>query len=297
MFEPFTVHDGLAVYRHGVGKPVLFMAYPHATALLGDPDPMQLVCELGSLGREVVGFDPPASGRSTRAMRLDMPEMIGCALETLEVCGIDQPVDVIGHSQSAVAALAFALEHPGRVRRLVLVGGAAAGASYLNAPGALWNRSHPQFPKLAALGIAYLVTRRKAVQDLMFNLIFGVSFVDRRHVRPRAITPEDWFRPAHPRTRWAEVARHLDYRPRLPDLRALTLVMVGRHDPQCPLACSEELAQGIPNARLVIFEGSGHSPFIEEPERFTAELWRFLGPLPASSEMPRPSPFNSSPER
>ena len=276
MIEPLTVHDCLAVYRVGAGEPMLFMAYPHATNLMADPGPMQLVQEINSLGREVLGFDPPNSGRSTRAMHLGMPEMIACALETLEACGVQEPVDVIGHSQSAVAALAFVLEHPEKVHRLVLVGGAASGASYLGAPGALWNASHPEFPKLAALGIAYLVTRRKAVQNLMFNLIFRVSCVDQRRVHPLRVTLWDWFKPAHPRTRWAEVARHLDYRPRLHQVRTPTLVMVGQHDPQCPLACSEELARGIPGARLVVFERSVHSPFIEEPVRFTSELKGFL---------------------
>ena len=40
--------------------------------------------------------------------------------------------------------------------------------------------------------------------------------------------------------------------------------------------CSEELASGIANARLVIFEHSGHTPFVEEPERFVRELEGFL---------------------
>jgi pimeloyl-ACP methyl ester carboxylesterase len=248
---------------------------------------MQLVRQLESLGREVIGFDPPNSGRSTRPMRLDMPEMIGCALETLETCHLHGSLDVIGHSQSALAALAFALEHPNRVRRLILIGGAASGKSYLTAPGALWNSSHPEFWKLATLGIAYLLTRRKAVQDLMFNLIFRVSFVDQRHLQLRPVRLEDWIRAAHPRTRWAEVARHLDFRSRLAEVRAPTLVMVGRHDPQCPISCSQELARGIPNAQLVVFEQSGHSPFLEEPEEFLQTLQAFLEPVSESTPTSR----------
>jgi hypothetical protein len=36
MLEPHLVRDGLAMYRVGAGEPVLFMAYPHATALFAD---------------------------------------------------------------------------------------------------------------------------------------------------------------------------------------------------------------------------------------------------------------------
>jgi proline iminopeptidase len=86
----------------------------------------------------------------------------------------------------------------------------------------------------------------------------------------------DWFRPAEPRIRWANVARHLDYRGRLMDVAAPTLVIVGRHDPQTPVACAEELAARLPHARLRVFAHSGHYPFIEESERFWAEVAAFL---------------------
>ena len=42
------------------------------------------------------------------------------------------------------------------------------------------------------------------------------------------------------------------------------------------MGCSEELANGIPNARLAIFEYSGHYPFIEERDRFKQTVMEFL---------------------
>jgi pimeloyl-ACP methyl ester carboxylesterase len=36
------------------------------------------------------------------------------------------------------------------------------------------------------------------------------------------------------------------------------------------------LHEGIPQSRLVIFEESGHLPWLEEPNAFFAELERFL---------------------
>ncbi|WP_431898224.1 alpha/beta fold hydrolase [Micromonospora haikouensis] len=48
-----------------------------------------------------------------------------------------------------------------------------------------------------------------------------------------------------------------------------TLVTVGRDDWITPVASSETIADLIPDARLVVFEKSGHSPQVEE-----AELWR-----------------------
>jgi pimeloyl-ACP methyl ester carboxylesterase len=52
--------------------------------------------------------------------------------------------------------------------------------------------------------------------------------------------------------------------------------MYGRHDWICPVALAERLHAGIPKSRLVVFEESGHMPWLEEPETFAAELIQFL---------------------
>jgi proline iminopeptidase len=62
----------------------------------------------------------------------------------------------------------------------------------------------------------------------------------------------------------------------LGQVQAPTLLLVGRHDPQTPPACSLELAAGIEDAKLCIFEHSGHSPFIEETECCGNEIISFL---------------------
>jgi len=64
----------------------------------------------------------------------------------------------------------------------------------------------------------------------------------------------------------AETWRHLG------ELRVPTTVMHGRHDTIVPLANGEYLASHIPGGRLMVFEESGHTPFLEEPEAFNAAL-------------------------
>lgn len=266
--QPLVVHEGLAVYAFGKGEPSLLMPYPHAATVVGDPTLTFVVCGFEALGRRVVTFDPPGSGRSSRPMRLGMEEMLECTQEALRVCGVEGPVDVIGHSQAGFAALAFAIERLERVRRLVLVGAGPGGPSWMRAEGAIWNRSHPDYWRFGLRSSLYFFSRRLAAQKLMHNLIFRDSYVDQELFIAEPISSLDWLRPAHPRIRWGLVARRLDYRPRLREVHAPTLLLAGRHDPQMPPACSEEMARGIPKARLVVFERSGHYPFIEEPEAF-----------------------------
>ncbi|RDW74171.1 hypothetical protein BP5796_07613 [Coleophoma crateriformis] len=67
-----------------------------------------------------------------------------------------------------------------------------------------------------------------------------------------------------------------DVRHRLKEIKAPTLVVVGRHDYIAPVHFSQEIADGIPNARLEIFEHSGHAPPADEPEKFQDTVWSFL---------------------
>ncbi|RIH87470.1 alpha/beta fold hydrolase [Calidithermus roseus] len=70
---------------------------------------------------------------------------------------------------------------------------------------------------------------------------------------------------------------HYDITSRLPEIEVPVLVTVGRHDWITPLEASEELAQGLPNSELVVFESSGHSPQLEEQERYLRVVRDFLG--------------------
>lgn len=65
-------------------------------------------------------------------------------------------------------------------------------------------------------------------------------------------------------------------------LRALTvpaLVLHGEHDGVIPPTTGQANAEMIPGARYVGFAESAHAPFLEEPERFVAELTTFADTL------------------
>lgn len=73
------------------------------------------------------------------------------------------------------------------------------------------------------------------------------------------------------------------------DLRTPVFFFEGRHDAFCPSSLIWEYNQAInaPKKGFVWFEGSGHFPFYEEPQKFTDELTRNLLPLARdSSETP-----------
>jgi len=67
-----------------------------------------------------------------------------------------------------------------------------------------------------------------------------------------------------------------DIQDQLKTISVPVLVTVGRHDWITPVVASEDIAREIPNATLVIFENSGHSPQHEENAKFVKLVRDFL---------------------
>jgi len=70
-----------------------------------------------------------------------------------------------------------------------------------------------------------------------------------------------------------------DYRPVLPDVDVPVLVCTGADEKLVPVAAQQYIVDQSPNARLVVFEQSGHCPFLEEPDRFNQEVDAFVQSL------------------
>jgi pimeloyl-ACP methyl ester carboxylesterase len=277
--SPFTIHHGLAVYERGAGPAVLVLPYPHASG----GGPMidgALVSVVVGCGFRAVSFDPPGQYRSTRSARVALDEMVACAAETLDVFGLQAPVAVLGHSMSALCGFFFALAHPERIGRLVLVGtppGSGLAIVRYRAMPFHWPPWNPNLWRmigwgtLLALGRGSLATHKKL--DLLQE---RANLVDQTLVSPIVVESGDRRRPAPPRDRWWLAIRKLRLVPRAHELRCPTLLIVGQYDPQTPVRVSQALHEQIPDSQLVIFDRSGHSPFLEEPQRFAQVLTDFL---------------------
>ncbi|NQU17049.1 MAG: alpha/beta fold hydrolase [Candidatus Saganbacteria bacterium] len=67
-----------------------------------------------------------------------------------------------------------------------------------------------------------------------------------------------------------------DIRALLPKIDIPVLLIHGERDPICKVEASKYMAELIPKSRLVVFEGVGHAPFLERPERFASITREFL---------------------
>lgn len=76
----------------------------------------------------------------------------------------------------------------------------------------------------------------------------------------------------------------MDYRDDLSEIDVPALVTVGRHDWITPVEASVEIADLLPDSRLVIFESSGHSPNLDQQDNYIRRVREFLAEINFGSE-------------
>lgn len=178
-----------------------------------------------------------------------------------------------GNSMGGEAAWAYALDHPDRVERLVLVD--AAGWP---TPG----RGGGMIFKFLHDPIGRRVLKDIEIRPLMAQALRS-AYLDPKLVTPALVG------------RYVDLARApghreilLGPRPRrvatAPDLSAIhvpTLVMFGQDDRLIPAADGEKFHKAIPDATLILYPGVGHLPMEQIPERSAADLKAWLAAHPA----------------
>jgi 2-hydroxymuconate-semialdehyde hydrolase len=193
------------------------------------------------------------------------------AVDLLDALQIEA-ADVVGNSFGGALALALAIAHPQRVRRLVLMG--SVGVPFAITPGldAVWGYT-PSIAHMRAL-LDIFAFDRSLVSDELAALRYQAS------VRPGFQESFAAMFPA-PRQRWVDAMASAEA-----DIRALahpTLVVHGREDQVIPLSNSLTLAQWIAQAQLHVFGQCGHWTQIEHTARFAQLVENFLAEADAQA--------------
>jgi pimeloyl-ACP methyl ester carboxylesterase len=224
------------------------------------------------------------SGRPANSMRMGSVDMAN-DLEALRAhLGLSE-ISILGHSNSGAIALAYAARYPDRVSKLVLIDSQVLGLSATaDTQRILQNRAaDPRFKEATRIVSTFFAGQMNpAASDNSLEAFIAQVLPLFLH-SPEKSLPLAQEQLSGPISSYAfasqfaaDAAFPIDQTKSLGAIRAKALIMVGRHDYICPVALSERLHEGIPESRLVIFEESGHLPWLEEPNAFFAELERFL---------------------
>jgi len=261
----------LAFARVGDGPPIVKAANWLSHLELdwkGELSPRWL--ELLSRGRCLVRYDARGNGLSDwDPPGLDFERFVSDLGAVFDAAAVER-APVVGLSQGAAVAAAYAARHPERVSGLILIGGCARGWRVKNHAG------------LTRQLEAMMVLMRKGWggRNAAFRQLFTSRFF------PHA-TPElaDWWNELQRQTTTPDNAADLlsalgdiDIRSELPAVRAPTLVLHSREDAVVPMKDGLELASGIAGARFVPLESENHVLLPGEPawQRFVVEVEGFL---------------------
>jgi pimeloyl-ACP methyl ester carboxylesterase len=219
----------------------------------------------------VIAPDLPGFGQSEKPARYGYSREAYADTLCDLLAGLGIPrAHVVGHGTGGCVALTMAAAHPEHVERLVAM-------------------DAPAFP--STRGLRTRLPRLPWVGPLLFKQLYG-RMLFHRHFR------EELFLPGYPYDRarvdtWFEdfdppEARESAYKallalgdtaaltPRLPRVRAPSLVLWGERDRRYPLELGQRLARELPDARLEVILGAGHCPADDHPDETAAHLERFL---------------------
>ncbi len=187
-------------------------------------------------------------------------------------------VNLIAHSFGGAIALDYALRYPERVKRLILVSTSAFIEDQREVEKRLTQSLTTE--EMAELNRNDSRSRSPLSCDTVrgrYRVFFPHYFnKPLEEYLAESNLYAAYFDALARKLTFATSEGQFNARPQLADIKVPTLVIVGRHDLVTPVRYGEELAAGIPNARLAVFKHSGHFPFIEENFMFTEWVRQFF---------------------
>ena len=244
--------------------------------------------DLGSLteGRRVICYDGRGEGRSDS---IGDTEEIGVDvdvrdLEALRVSLGAEKISLLGWSYWGGVSARYALTHPERVERLVLI--APLPISRDPHYAAFVERARSRFDvkglaelrKMMESGAHERNPRRFAEKYTRYYLeqyVVDDRSLDRMRGEPTPEPNSDPIATAERGQRKMQQLGEWDWHAEFAELRVPTLVVTGSED-VIPIESSEDWAETLPEGRLLVLENCGHLPWLEMPERFAPAVAQFL---------------------
>lgn len=270
-----TIRDADAVLRiHyndiGSGTETVVMLHGSGPGATGWANFNRNVEPLVSAGYRVLLVDCPGWGKSDPVVNTGSRSELNARVLRAVLDALDiQRVHIIGNSMGGHSTVAFALSNPGRVGKLILMGGGTGGPS--------------QFVAMPTEGIKLLngLYKEPTIENLkrMMNVfVFDASAItdDLMQARLDNMLASREHLENFVKSLAANPKQFTDYGARLGEIAAPTLIVWGRDDRFVPMDVGLRLMAGLPNAQLHVFNRCGHWVQWEHADAFNRMVLDFL---------------------
>jgi proline iminopeptidase len=224
---------------------------------------------------QLVYFDHRGQGRSARGNKetYTLENNVEDMEALRQYLGLDKIV-VLGTSYGGMVALSYAVRYPENISQLIIVASTASYRFLARAKQILAERGTPE--QIAVTQRLWDGNFENEQQLQEYFTVMG-SMYSCKHDPEKAA--KNWQRVILSvdaiNMAFGGFLRTYDVVDKLHLITVPTLVIGGKHDWICAPEFSEEIAKGIPQAELQIFENSGHSIRADEPDALLNALTKF----------------------
>ncbi len=238
----------------------------------------------------VIYFDAYGRGKSDRAKD---PAQYSFARDVEDVEGLRkalglEAMDLLGHSYGGMVAQGYALKYPAHIKRLILSNTLFSGEMWQENNDNYNNEIRNQFPELwdslmiirkagehssspehqrlyakVPAGLLYFYDASNSSKVLTDSISFNTK------VYYQLVGDDGDFLIG------GDVSK-LDFRIQLAGLPMPVLIIAGRFDRVAVPMFSVQFQHYAPRATFVMFERSGHQPYVEEPDKYFKTIEDFL---------------------
>jgi len=243
----------------GKGKPIIFI---HGTGL----DSRMWFDQLQHFGGkyQAIAYDMRGFGLSSPLSGVPYSTS-GDLASLMDVLGLDS-AHIAGVSRGGRVAINFAIDHPNRVRRLIL-----SGANINGMPLSREFLELKQEVQFAAKNNGVDHAKRLWINSCLFASSLAHSDIhERLRMMLNDYTPWHWLNAD------TEVRTKPEAIERLEEIKAPTLVLLGERDIPHFHKSAEILSSTIPNAHLITLPQAGHMSPMENPAAFNKAIEAFL---------------------
>lgn len=225
---------------------------------------------LAGAGFRVLSYDLFGRGYSDRpAVTYDLDVFVRQLEELLATTGFGEPPTLIGSSFGSIVATEFALRHPDKTARLILVGPAGFPSPADRLAGFLG------IPILSDY-IYRIIGDRQMLAITRKYYVEPDRFPEAHAAFREQIAFKGYKRAALSTLRHSPLRDYASGWTRIGKREIPLLLIWGRQDVSFPYANHEAALRMMPQARLVTVEGAAHLPQYEQPEVVNASILKFM---------------------